>query len=332
MIGALLALAVSDLLPAGEVFLHVAAPLNNNSTGFAGGEGDIGSAANPFCSVAAARDRLRALQPLPDGGATVILHGGSHQSFVLEGALDSGRAGAPIVYTAAPGEPASVTGAVPIPPAAFKAWDGGTAGVLVAELGPLGITKGMLGGMQYDGSMSFGSCQHDKAELFWGGEAMTLARYPNKAADGSWRFLYADEAGVFGAASPGQGSNGGTWFLMKLGPNATKIKSWITENAAASWLHGYWCVLALLGWHGCCCCTRTCCCQTNRASYLPGNLTGQIRTESSTAWSRSLSQGRRRRRLGTPRRPVPHRARTRHTITISRSSRTVGKPRPACRL
>jgi hypothetical protein len=203
-----------------------------------------GSALTPFRSVTAARDALRQRQqPLPPGGATVLLHGGHHQPFALE-AVDSGRPGAPIVYAAAPGENAVVSGALALPPAAFKAW--GSAGVLRAELGPLGISKAMLGGMQFptaEGSMSFGSCQHDKAELFWGGEAQTLARYPNKAPDGTWKFLHAFEAGKFGPGPAGGGTtDGGTWFLMKQGENASnKIQSWTTgPDKGRSWLHGYW--------------------------------------------------------------------------------------------
>ena len=160
-----------------------------------------GSAAAPFRSVAEARDALRALQPLPAGGATVLLHEGTHRPFALTD-VDSGRSDAPITYAAAPGEAATVSGAVPVPASAFKPWTKGSVpGIVVADLAPLGITAAHLGSMRYpvsEGSMGFGSCQHDKAELFFGGEAQTLARFPNKAADGSWRFLYAEEAGKFG--------------------------------------------------------------------------------------------------------------------------------------
>jgi hypothetical protein len=85
--------------------------------------------------------------------------------------------------------------------------------------------------------MDFGECQHDKAELFFGGEAMVLARYPNLADDGSWRFLYADlPAGA--TCQAGATCHPNYWFLMKLGPNATKISTWATNDAASSWLHG----------------------------------------------------------------------------------------------
>ena len=193
------------------------------------------SSASFFPSVEAARDHLRSMSPLA-AGATVFLHEGTHQPFALE-AIDSGRPDGPIVYASAPGETATISGGITVPAAAFKPSSaGGATGVMSASLALLGITPAMLGGMETgEGSMDFGECQHDKAELFFGGEAMVLARYPNTAADGSWRFLYADVPA--GATDP---SLPNYWFLMKLGPNATKISTWATKDATSSWLHGYW--------------------------------------------------------------------------------------------
>jgi hypothetical protein len=95
----------------------------------------------------------------------------------------------------------------------------------------------MLGSMETASMSCVGDYQHDKAALYLDGEAMTLARYPNKAADGTWRFLKADLAGKFGR--PGTQA-GGNWFLMKVGTNASKISGWITEDPGHAWLHGYW--------------------------------------------------------------------------------------------
>ena len=214
-----------------RLILHVAPPSSAEQQPTQSHQRD-GSAAAPFLTVTHARDRIRALQPVH--GATVVLHAGVHQPFTLDGHLDLGRPGHPIVY--AGGDGATISGSVSIPPSAFQKWSGGAAGTYMADLGALGITTAMLGGMQYPGSMSFGSCQHDKAGLFYGGEAMTLARYPNIAADGSWKFLYADKAGKFGRASK---TDGGAWFLMKVGPNASRIAGWAARDSAA-WLHGYW--------------------------------------------------------------------------------------------
>jgi hypothetical protein len=187
-----------------------------------------------FLSVAEARDYLKTIE-LPKGGAVVVLHGGHHQPFTL-GSDDSGTPDAPITYTSAEGERAVVSGGMPLPGSAFKPWIG-HGGVLQANLSALGITAEMLGSMRTAAMSCVGDCQHDKAELYLNGKAMTLARFPNKAADGTWRFLKADKGGKFGR--PGLGS-GGSWFLMKQGFNASKVSNWVTMDTDHAWLHGYW--------------------------------------------------------------------------------------------
>lgn len=195
-----------------------------------------GSRSAPFRSVAAARDALREMQ-LPPGGVEVHLHSGTHAPFGLEGRADSGREDAPIVYTAAPGENAVVSGGVVIPGETFKAWSKGPPGVLRADLSALGVTRELLGGMQTASMKCVGDCQHDKSELYLDGQAMTLARYPNKNAAGAWQFLKADLGGSFGRISA---KTGGPWFLMKAGPNATRIAAWADreQDQHNAWLHG----------------------------------------------------------------------------------------------
>ena len=228
--------------------LHVVAPLGGHSSdagaagddgaaGVAGAASADGSAALPFHSVAAARDALRTLQPLAPGGAEVVLHSGTHAPFELRGADDSGRPDAPIVYRAALGEAASVSGGLRIPGSAFAPWDGPHEGVLRADLSALGVTRDVLGSMRTDSMRCVGDCQHDKSELFLGGAAMTLARFPNKNAAGGWEYLKADLAGEFGRISA---NTGGPWFLMRAGANATRIASWAEDDRASGWLHGYW--------------------------------------------------------------------------------------------
>ena len=93
--------AAATVGPGGPgLVLHVMPPGHQLTQGLSAD----GSASAPFSSVVGARDALRALQPLPTGGATVLLHEGHHTPFALDGEADSGRAGAPIVYAAAPGE------------------------------------------------------------------------------------------------------------------------------------------------------------------------------------------------------------------------------------
>ena len=198
----------------GELVLHVVTPSAAVSAASATPDG---SRAAPYQSVGAARDALRrhtaAAGGLPDGGATVLLHAGHHAPFALNGPLDSGRPDAPIVYAAAPGERAVVSGGVSLPQSAFEAWASGPAGALVADLGQLGVTSSQLGAMRTPKMGCISDCQHDKAELYLGSQAMTLARYPNKAADGSWQFLHAEVG------------SGSTWFLMNASdPTAARIR------------------------------------------------------------------------------------------------------------
>ena len=123
--------------------LHVVAPAPGQSDDFSSSARADGSRSAPFRSVAAARDAVREMQTLPAGGLEVHLHGGTHAPFGL-GPADSGRAGAPVVYMAAPGEHALVSGGVPVPGDAFKPWSDGPPGVLRADLSALGVTKELL--------------------------------------------------------------------------------------------------------------------------------------------------------------------------------------------
>lgn len=219
-----------------KVVLHVLPP----SSGLPLSHPGLPAGGASFKSVIEARDHLRELRQhhaLPHG-ATVLLHDGVHRPFHLDAALDSGTPGGPIRYAAATGESAVVSGGVPIPAASFKPWNGGQAGILRADLAPLGIPAAALGGMQIppsEGTMTFGDCQHDKAELFYRGSWMLLARYPNVLRSGTWQFLHADVAGKFGASG-----SGGAWFLMKSGENASRIAGWATKDHGTAWLHGYW--------------------------------------------------------------------------------------------
>lgn len=80
-----------------------------------GNDGNAGTRAAPLATPAGARDALRALrkkQGLPPGGVTVLLRGGRYvlaEPWVLS-PEDSGTKDSPIVYAAAPGETAVLSG------------------------------------------------------------------------------------------------------------------------------------------------------------------------------------------------------------------------------
>ena len=145
-----------------------------------------GSAVRPFRTVAAARNALRQYRserPLPEGGATILLHTGTHAPLTLDGDLDSGEsAHTQITYAAANDGPVTLSGGITVPAAAFVPWRGG--GILRADLAPLGITTADLGTMNQSGAGLVGGCVNRKAVLMLGVKRMTLARYPNKGGPG----------------------------------------------------------------------------------------------------------------------------------------------------
>lgn len=141
-----------------------------------------GSAGRPFTTLVAARDALRSRQPLPAGGAIVNIACGLHTSLRL-GSADSGTKAAPIVWSGATddhGRPcALISAGLAVPSAAFKPWSA-RQNVVVANLTALGMSSfgAITGGDLED-------CQNHKAELFYGGKPMALARWPNNPANSS---------------------------------------------------------------------------------------------------------------------------------------------------
>ncbi len=112
----------------------------------------------PLATLAEARDAARRLAP--GGGAQVILRGGTYylpQTFVLN-SPDSGAPGLPARYAAMPGETPILVGGRPI------------AGFALYDNGPL--YKADL-----SGDPAFKNTHFD--QLYFNGQRMTLARYPN---------------------------------------------------------------------------------------------------------------------------------------------------------
>ena len=91
---------------------------------------------------------------------------------------------------------------------------------------PLPGGKKLFGGfLQPDnpGGNTMGRCTSHQAELFFGGNAMTLARYPNKSPEGKTQWLKIskvnDVQGEFQVADE-------------------NVLNWAEEPDA--WIHGYW--------------------------------------------------------------------------------------------
>ena len=186
-----------------------------------------GTAVHPFHSLHAARDAIRELpESLRAAGVRVTIHPGQYPPLEL-GADDSGRAGAPAVWQAARSDaPTVISGAADVPGHAFKPW-AERPGVWKVDLRTLGITR--YGNLSTNdsgaGNLGCAQCMY-RARLFYRLETMTLARYPNAAADGTWRYSFIDHggSGVFGV-SPLENVSG-------------RLSSWLKEKNP--WLHGYW--------------------------------------------------------------------------------------------
>ena len=212
-----------------------------------------GSARSPFRSVAAARDAVRRMQPLPTGGVHVVLHGGTHAPFSLD-EIDSGRAGAPVVYRAAAGEqpvvsagflvPASAVHSVPHPKRPGET-------VQHVALAGLGFTPEHYGSLSGDtdsgpdtnpATPGVNGCANQKMEAHLDGVPLQLARYPNPFPNGTWRWMYVDSP-----AGWNQGCANHSRFAPPCGAShqdfvwaskdTRKIEGWAGE--ADPWLHGY---------------------------------------------------------------------------------------------
>ena len=221
-------LATAVLLCA--VTQQVAAELQLHVHPTAGDDNHDGtSRAQAFRTVVAARDAIRARRSKHTGGATVLLHSGTHGAFALDAELDSGAADFPIRYTAAPGAapPPLISAGAQIPKAAWTAAGGDMPkGVVMADLNKLGLTD--FGSLPHSGGQTVDACDQlasQKMQLFHMANAMVLARYPNLTPDGDWLFLYAT-AGI---------TDG---FSIAAGANATRVLGWAKEEAP--FVHGYW--------------------------------------------------------------------------------------------
>ena len=169
--------------PEPAVVLHVAP---------GGSDEASGTAEAPFATLERARDMLRALKKegrLAHGGAVVVIHGGDYQvsqTFVLS-AEDSGEASAPIRYEAVGGETPVFRGGIRIDQfekvtdeAILSQWPEEVRGKVVqtrlAQYGIGDLKPLRLGG--FNSGLGFET--HPTVELFFNGEPMTLARWPNE--------------------------------------------------------------------------------------------------------------------------------------------------------
>jgi len=214
-----------------------------------GNDMNPGSISQPFKSIERAQKAVLTLKQensrLPSGGITVFVRKGIypvHQTFRLT-REDSGTKNCPVIYRAYPGEDVHLIGGEVV--SDFKPLTDESAKLKIekkyhdkiwqADLKTLGISD--FGTIKPTG---FGrDCQPAPLELFFNGEPMTLARYPNT---GEWmkivsvpqtgKLVYAGEERVSRSGIP-SGRHYGRFEY-----SGDRPSSWQKEDDI--WLHGYW--------------------------------------------------------------------------------------------
>jgi len=203
-----------------------------------GGAADApGTAAQPLADLAQARDVIRDWKKndrLTPGGVTVWVHGGDYlrrQSLALS-AADSGTVDSPVIYRNRSGETPRLIGAMRVKPADWhtvsdrrilaRLADSARGNVLRADLKALGISR-------FDPLGDRFRSLAGTPELFFNGQPMQLARWPNESWVTIERVVDRGSTGQDGKAP-----RGGTF-----GYREDRPARWSVEHGV--WLHGYWC-------------------------------------------------------------------------------------------
>lgn len=155
-----------------------------------GKDENIGTAEYPVASLEAAKALVRKYNSTAKGkkDVKVIIHQGTYdlaESLVL-GEMDGGSAEHPIIWTGAPGEKVSITGGKTISGKKFKPLKDQT---LLKRLSQDAGAKVMVIDLKKEGIENYGKHHQyghslpvisSTLEVFFNGEPLTLARYPNK--------------------------------------------------------------------------------------------------------------------------------------------------------
>lgn len=196
-----------------------------------------GSAERPLADLEQARDVIRdwkkSGKPMPDG-VMVWVHGGDYvrqQSFTLA-TEDSGTSGAPVVYRSWPGETPRLLGGKRVEPSAWHTVSDPQVlsrlarparnEVVRADLKPLGISRTVPLGDRFRSLAG-------TPELFFDGQPMQLARWPNEGWVTIERVVDRGSTG-----SDGEPARGGTFVYRE-----DRQGGWPVDRGV--WLHGYWC-------------------------------------------------------------------------------------------
>lgn len=255
-----ISLAVRMLMLVVAVFLCVACE-QPQSVFFVSPEGDDqngGSEAQPFATLEQARDAIRAYkqqhETLPEEGFTVYLRAGSYPldaSFILE-EQDAGTDSLPVIYTAYPDETVSINGGYNLQTSFFEM----VADPAILERIPSSAHEHVRqidlkqAGVQNFGSIEISGMGYPDVvtppELFFNGEAMTLARWPNedyvrvhKVVDpGTMPWAYQDDINPLSREYIPPEERDDPWrgFVMQYEEN--RPGRW--AQAEDAWMFGYW--------------------------------------------------------------------------------------------
>jgi len=199
-----------------------------------GRDANPGTREKPFATLDRARDAVRQLKPKTP--VTVWLRGGVYRlskPFALT-AEDSGTPEAPIVYRALGTETVSLMGGVPVPPEAFRpVTDSATLKrldeqarphILVADLAQLGLKDfGEPWPLSFNGYNGW-------PELFFAGDRMQLARWPNAGFARMGKVLDKGSVPRVGEKPDRPG---------KFQYDGDRPERWLTADEV--FLEGYWC-------------------------------------------------------------------------------------------
>ncbi len=198
-----------------------------------GSDGNPGTRGKPFVSLERAREALRAVGP--GKARKVVVHGGSYEirePFIL-GPLDSGSSNRPVTWQAAPGETVRLVGGRSIPASAWKPVTdapvlerldpAGRGHVMAVDLRALGVTNFTAFPVAYHGVPP-------GPELFFNGQRMTLARWPN-----------AGWATIARIVEPGSRPRDGDQRGLAGSFQYTGDRPARWRPAQGVWLQGYWC-------------------------------------------------------------------------------------------
>ena len=229
-----------------QVAVHVAPDGNDAASG---------SEAAPLATLEAARDRIRALDPVPEGGVVVWIHGGVYErgtTFELEG-KDSGTVDGPVAYRSRPGQNPVFLFGKQIPTEAWKPLSEAAQGRVHPD-----VEVGSLVELEYDalgilnGDRLSGSDQSANAPesfvLFANGLRQLLAQWPNSEekvsaeSDPGWATPNGTRDNFsFFFGRGGKPSDGSIENELDLdGTNRSKRWKSRLDSGNDLWLRGHW--------------------------------------------------------------------------------------------